>query len=47
MIGGADIEGSKSNVAMNACPVLQASYAYGVGVGVVIMGQEGGYEDAL
>ena len=30
MIWGADIEGSESNVAMNACAVLQASYAYGV-----------------
>ena len=30
MIGRADIEGSKSNVAMNACAVAQASYACGV-----------------
>ena len=30
MIGRADIEGSKSNVAMSACAVTQASYACGV-----------------
>ena len=30
MIGRADIEGSKSNVAMNACTAAQASYACGV-----------------
>ena len=33
MIGRADIEGSKSNVAMNACAVPHASYACGVGKG--------------
>ena len=30
MIGRADIEGSESNVAMNACAVSQASYVCGV-----------------
>ena len=30
MIGRADIEGSKSNVAMNVCAATQASYACGV-----------------
>ena len=30
MIGRADIEGSKSNVAMSACAVTEASYACGV-----------------
>ena len=33
MIERADIEGSKSNVAMNACAVPHASYACGVGKG--------------
>ena len=33
MIGKANIEGSKSNVAMNACAVLHASNACGVGKG--------------
>ena len=33
MIERADIEGSKSNVALNACAVPHASYACGVGKG--------------
>ena len=33
MIGRADIEGSKSNVAMNACTATQGSYACGWGAG--------------
>ena len=38
MIGRADIEGSKSNVAMSACAVTQASYACGVCVCVCVWG---------
>ena len=38
MIGRADIEGSKSNVAMSACAVTQASYA----CGVCVLGGGGG-----
>ena len=55
MIGRADIEGSKSNVAMSACAVTQASYACGVcvcvwgggGGGGLGMGQEGGLRTHL
>ena len=46
MIGRADIEGSKSNVAMNACAATQATYRCGLWEGSG-MGREGGYEDAL
>ena len=46
MIGRADIEGSKSNVAMNACAATQAGYACRLW-GVAIMGREGGSNDAL
>ena len=45
MIGTANIEGSKSNDAMNACAVPHASYACGLGIGVE-QGREGGSSDA-
>ena len=41
MIGRADIEGLKSNVAMNACAASQACYACGGG------GGEGGYNETV
>ena len=45
MIGRADIEGSKSNVAMNACAATQAWLSLWV-MGGLGRGQEGGYQDA-
>ena len=45
MIGRANIKGSKSNVTMNACTETQASFFCGLWA-VVILGPEGGYEDA-
>ena len=41
MIGRADIEGLKSNVAMNACAASQACYSCGGG------GGEGGYNETV
>ena len=47
MIGRADIEGSKSNVAMNSCTVSQTSYPCGFLEGSYRAGGGGGgYEDA-
>ena len=45
MIGRANVEGSKSNDAMNACAVPHASYACGLGIGIE-QGREGGSNDA-
>ena len=45
MIGTADIEGSKSNVAVNACTATQAWLFLWV-MGGLGRGWEGGYQDA-
>ena len=45
-IGRADIEGSKSKVAMNACAATQAWLSLWV-MGGLGRGQEGGYQDVL
>ena len=45
MIGRADIEGSKRNVAMNACAVPQEQLCLPVGEGAR-QGREGEYRDA-
>ena len=45
MIGRANIEGSKSNVAMNACTATETSYACGVWEGVS-HGPGGWFKDA-
>ena len=43
MIGRADIKGSKSNVAMNACTETEASFSCGLWT-VVILGPEDGFK---